>query len=419
MDRAIRLMRSLGGRRGAVLRLDQAEPRGAKSVHDDATQIAKSLWRSTAPPAPKAAPLAETIEAEVAVVGGGFTGCSAALHLAEAGGAVALLEAQDFGHGGSGRNVGLVNPGLWLPPDDIERQMDGSRGPDLVEALGDGPALVFSLIEKHQIRCEAVQKGSIHVAHAPSGLADLATRAAQWEKRGAPVALLDRAETARLTGTHAFHGGLLDRRAGTINPLGYVRGLAQAAMNAGARLYSASPVTALLREGALWRLTTPAGSVVAPQVILATNAYSDRLWPGLRQCVTPIHYFQVASAPLGAAADRILPERQGIWDTGRVMVSVRIDGAGRLVLGSMGQLLGAQGRLSRVWAGKAARRLFPGLAPLRWEEAWSGRIGMTADPSPADLRARPRPLRADRLQWPRHRAWHRLRQGAGRPARRR
>ncbi len=351
---------------------------------------AVSLWGATAPAAPAAAPLAEHVEAEVAVVGGGFTGCSAALHLAEAGADVALLEARDFGHGGSGRNVGLVNAGLWLPPDDIERQLDGPIATRLIEALSAGPALVFALIEKHQIRCEAVRNGSIHVAHAPAGMKDLAERSRQWERRGAAVELLDRAETARLTGTQAFHGGLLDRRAGTINPMGYVRGLARAAQNAGARLHGGSPVTALARDGARWRVTTPAGSVAARWVILGTNAYTDRLWPGLRRCITPLHFFQVASRPLGAAARRILPERQGIWDTGKVMLAVRVDAEGRLVLGSMGQLIGPDARLSRTWAGKTARRLYPELGSVDWDQAWSGRIAMTRDHLPRVFELAPR-----------------------------
>ncbi len=233
------------------------------------------LWERTAPPAPKTQALAAPIEADVVVVGAGFTGLSAALHLAEAGRTVVVLEAVEIGFGGSGRNVGLVNAGLWIMPDDVPKVLGERHGERLLETLGAAPGLVWDLIERHGIACEPERAGTLHCAVGSEGLEEITARAAQWQARGAPVRLLDAAEASRMIGSSAYAGALLDQRAGTIQPLAYVRGLAAAAMAAGAQLFTASPVTGARREGAGWRLDTAGGSVKADWVVVATNAYTD------------------------------------------------------------------------------------------------------------------------------------------------
>ena len=126
-------------------------------------RIGSNLWRQTAGPPVAAAPLGADVEAEAVVIGGGFTGCSAALHLAEAGADVRLLEAETIGHGGSGRNVGLVNAGLWTPPDEVEARLGVAAGRTLNAALAAGPALVFELIDRHRIACAATRNGTLRL----------------------------------------------------------------------------------------------------------------------------------------------------------------------------------------------------------------------------------------------------------------
>lgn len=313
---------------------------------------------------------------DVAIVGGGYTGLSTALHCAEKGLSCQLLEAKSIGYGGSGRNVGLVNAGLWLPPQDVQGLLGRDKGGSLVQTLGDMPAYVFSLIKKHQIRCEAQRNGTIHAAHSPKGFEDLSGRAAEWQRLGAPVDLLTADQAAEKTGSSAFYGGLLDRRAGTINPMGYARGLAQAADGAGAKITTGATVQNLSRQGDHWVVKTDRGTLSAKKVVIATNAYSDDLWPGLRQTFTMIHFFQVATAPLGARIDNILREGQGLWNTAPVMFSLRRDDFGRLIIGSMGAELGG---LSRRWAQKTLKRLYPELGDVAFEDAWHGQIAMTPD----------------------------------------
>src|SRR5262245_42404977 len=222
---------------------------------------ALGLWAHTAPPAPQVQRLSEALRADVVVVGAGYTGLSAALHLAEAGSQVVVLEADEIGFGGSGRNVGLVNAGLWMPPDNVVRTLGADRGERLIALLGDAPSLVFDLIARHGIDCEGTRTGTLHCAIGQRGLKQIEGRAAQWQRRGAAVELLDRAETESKTGSATFDGALLDRRAGTIQPLAYARGLARAAAAAGARLFSGSPVVSTARHDGRWSVRTSAGAV--------------------------------------------------------------------------------------------------------------------------------------------------------------
>ena len=345
--------------------------------------IMSNLWDVTATESISGAALTGEVAAEVAIVGAGFTGCSAALHLAEAGFDVRVLEAATVGYGGSGRNVGLVNAGLWLPPDDVEARLGASAGRRLNAALAAGPALVFSLIDRLAIACDVTRTGTLHCAHSRAGFAGLQERFRQQREREAPVELLDAATTARLTGARTLHGALLDHRAGTIQPQSYANGLGRAATAAGARIHERSAVARITREESRWRLACERGSVTARSLLIAVNAYGMSGPANLRPEHTPMHYFQVATPPLpGAALAAILPQRQGAWDTATVMSSFRLDRDGRLLLGGIGSLDSFGATRHRSWAQRKLRALFPQLGALPFEHAWFGRIAMTSDRLP-------------------------------------
>jgi len=352
-----------------------------------------NLWQATAGVPVGGQPLARDIEADAVVIGGGFTGCSAALHLAEAGARVALLEAGAVGDGGSGRNVGLVNAGLWLEPETVESILGAEAGARLNSVLAGGPDLVFALIEKHGIACEAVRAGTLHCAHSAGGLANLKERLRQYQARGWPVRLLDAGDVRGKTGTDAYRGALLDARAGTIQPLAYARGLARAAMAAGAALHERSPVLSIAHESGRWHVATPGGRVTAEALLLATNAYHASLAGAPEPRYTPVHYFQFATAPLSGNLRRtILPEGQGCWDTALVMSSFRMDAAGRLIVGGMGSLDHAGRGIHRDWARRKLAALFPQAADYPFEHGWYGRISMTADHIPKIIRLGPRAI---------------------------
>ncbi len=354
------------------------------------TVTSTNLWEATATETFAGEALAGEVAADVAIVGGGFTGCSAALHLAEAGVDVRVLEAATVGHGGSGRNVGLVNAGLWLPPDTVEARLGASAGRRLNATLAAGPGFVFSLIDRFAIDCDVTRTGTLHCAHARAGLAALQERFRQQRERDAPVELLDAATTARVTGAQTLHGALLDHRAGTIQPLSYARGLARAATALGARVHERSPVSRLARQGSVWRLECGRGSVTARRLLIAVNAYGSSAAAELRPAYTPMRYFQVATRPLPAdALTTILPERQGAWDTATVMSSFRLDRDGRLVIGAIGSVDGFGAATHRSWAARKLRALFPRLGAQSFQHAWFGRIAMTSDRIPRIQRVGP------------------------------
>lgn len=349
-----------------------------------------NLWRASAEEIVTAPALDRALDVDLAIIGGGFTGQAAALEGARRGASVALFEGETFGHGGSGRNVGLVNAGLWLPPDEVIAEIGAEAGGRLMAALADAPRRVWSLIEQEGIDCEATRKGTLHLAHAPAGFADLAERHRQGTALGWPLELLDAAETARRTGSTAFHGALFDPRAGTIQPLSYARGLARAAKAAGAQLHEQSRVAQVRREDQFWQLTVNGQRVRARHMLLATNAYFDGIDMGFRPEIIAVSYFQAATVPIPKPLRaRILPRREGCWDTDLVMSSFRMDAAGRFIIGGIGNLEGPGRAVHMAWARRKLRQCFPELGDLPFEHDWRGRIAMTGDHIPKILRFGP------------------------------
>ena len=342
-----------------------------------------NLWRESDPGDGQCPPLGEDLRTDLVIVGGGFTGCSAALEAARSGASVALLEADTIGHGGSGRNVGLVNAGLWLTPDRITAQMGEEAGTRLIESLAASPDEVFERIADHDIACEATRNGTLHLAHSPKGLEELESRFRQGNRIGASLQLLDREETARRTGSRAFFGALLNPRAGTIQPLGYCRGLARAARSAGAGIFERSGADRLSHDGTEWLVESHGHTVRAPRLLLATNGYVGALPGAPKPAFVPFHYCQFATAPLDEAQRaRIIPGGEGCWDTALVMSSFRMDRAGRLVVGSVGNLHGPGAAVHRSWAARKLAEVYPELAGARFEHEWDGRIAMTSDHIP-------------------------------------
>lgn len=341
------------------------------------------LWRDSARQPFATVPLDGDLDVDLVIVGGGFTGTAAALEAASRGASVCLLEAEIIGHGGSGRNVGLVNAGLWLPPDTVIAQMGEAAGRRLISVLADGPRRVFSLIEREGIDCEATHNGTLHLAHSSKGFKDIEERHRQGNRDGAPLQLLDAAETARRTGTSLYHGALLDPRAGTIQPFAYCRGLAQAALQKGARVHDRSMVTSISRQADQWIVGANGHQVRARALLMATNAYQTGIEAPFKPEYTTMNYCQFATEPMPETARRkILAGGEGCWDTALVMSSFRIDKAGRLIVGGVGNSDGPGAAIHHGWARRKLRRLFPEVAHLKFEHAWRGCIAMTADHIP-------------------------------------
>lgn len=344
------------------------------------------LWRTTAQETFSAPRFKGERSTDLAILGGGFTGCSAALAAAGQGADVTLLEAETIGHGGSGRNVGLVNAGLWLPPDSVCGTLGAAAGERLNLALAAAPDEVFGLIDSFGIACEPVRHGTLQLAHAESGVRQLNKRHAQMARRGAPVELLDDTVARARTGSAAFGGGLFDPRAGTVQPLAYARGLARAAAETGAHLYENSRVLSAEHRGGRWVIRTETGKLRARALLVATNAYHENVAQLEMPRVPVVNFFQMATEPLSDNKARdILPGGEGCWDTGLIMTSVRRDRAGRVILGGMGD----DSTLHGDWARRKLARLFPQIEECEIRHAWSGRISMTADHLPRILQIGP------------------------------
>ncbi|MGC1429936.1 MAG: FAD-binding oxidoreductase [Albidovulum sp.] len=342
-----------------------------------------SLWADTCAEVVSATPFSADRHVDLAVIGGGFTGTAAALEARRLGASVAVLEARTIGHGGSGRNAGLVNAGLWLPPEEVVKALGEGPGMRLLDALSAGPEAVFGLIKRHGIDCEATRNGTLHLAHSPAGLRNLQDRCRQGQQIGAPVRVLSAEETAKRTGTPVFFGALLDPRAGTIQPLSYCRGLARAAASAGAQIHDHSMVSSVTQSGGGWTIACNGYSLRAGAVLLATNAYHEGLPAPFRPQFVPVSYSQFATAPLPEALRaRILAGGEGCWDTALVMSSFRIDGSGRMIVGGMGNADGPGGGVHHAWARRKLRKVYPELADIPLVHAWRGKIAMTSDHIP-------------------------------------
>src|SRR5579859_1829116 len=315
--------------------------------------------------------------AEVLIVGGGYTGLSTALHLAERSHAVVLLEAREPGFGAAGRNGGQVNAGLKYEPDEVERKLGSVFGRRLVELALGAPEFLFALIRRLDIECELDRGGTLRAGYASAHLEALRAAADQSRRRGVPIELWGPAEVAAATGTKRYLGGAFNPRGGSLNPLSLARGLARAALRAGAKIHGSSAVLALEREPSGWRARTAHGAVRAERVLIATDGYTDDLWPRLRQSAVPIYSAIIATAPLaGDLAATILPRRPVVYESGNITVYYRRDAAARLLMGGRGVQRNATHREDYRHLVSYAHKLWPALTGIEWTHWWNGQFAV-------------------------------------------
>jgi glycine/D-amino acid oxidase-like deaminating enzyme len=346
-------------------------------------ELPDSLWAATAPSGPSCPPLSADRSADLCVVGGGFTGLSAAYHAAQAGAEVVLVEAAEPGWGAAGRNGGQVIPGLKLDPDDLERRFGAERGRRLVDFTGTAPDLVFELVAKHQIDCGARRKGWFQAVHGRTALPLAEDRVRQWQARGVALEMLDRDQISAVLGTNEYSAGLLDPRGGWLQPLAYARGLARAAQGAGASLHGRSPATRIDRSADGWRIATPSGNAIAKQVLICTNAYTGELWPRLSRSLIPVTSYQVATEPLSdELRARILPKGHVGSDTRRLLRYFCMTPEGRLVMGGRGHIRESERRELYAHIVASMHKLYPETSGARLDYFWSGRVALTLDHLP-------------------------------------
>src|SRR5437762_1193848 len=344
----------------------------------------KSLWAAMTPPGPDLPELIGTTEADVVVIGGGFTGLSTALHLREAGVDVAIVEAMEPGWGASGRNNGQVIPTLSRPdPDDIVAK-HGAGGERFVRLLRDSALTLFDLTRRYQIQAEQEQAGWVQPVHSPGRIKIAERRVRQWSKFGAPVELLSRDQTRQMLGSDAWFGGFWNRSGGHINPLALSRGLARVVLDRGGRIYARSPALSVERRNDRWIVRTEQAEISGRVLIVATNAYtgefSKSLMPAIAHEVMPVLSWQMATQPLSdTARQTIIPGRQAMSDTHGELYFARYDARNRLVTG--GAVIGPGNKPERlkIIVAERLKRLWPQIGQLEFDYVWNGYVGMTTD----------------------------------------
>ena len=345
--------------------------------------LAPSLWAATAVPAPATAPLDTDAQADVIVVGAGYCGLSTALHLAERGVRVVVLEAKEIGFGGSGRNGGQVIPGLKHDPSELLRMFGPEEGQRLVDFAKGTADAVFELIDRHGMDVPRTRQGWIQGAHTPAALQLAERRTRDWQAQGVAARQLDRNETARLLGTDKYFGGWLDPRGGGVQPLSYARELARAAQAAGVVIHTGTPVTQLTQAHGKWQAATDHGPrVTAERVVMCTNGYTDGLWPGLRKTIINANSFQVATEPLPEAIRKtVLPEGHVSSDARNLLLYYRLDHAGRLLMGGRGTFREPDAGQPGDWSHleHVVAKLFPQAAGVPIAYRWCGHVAITRD----------------------------------------
>ncbi|MEM9812234.1 MAG: FAD-binding oxidoreductase [Pseudomonadota bacterium] len=344
---------------------------------------APSYYSATANAMPDRPALAERLEVDVCVIGGGFTGLSAALELALGGASVVLLDAQRIGWGASGRNGGQIATGPRVSVLELER----SYGRDMTRALWDlaedAKALIRRRVADHGIACD-LKAGSVHAETTAAGARAAAAEAdhiaTQYDY--AELTPLNRAELAVEIGSEAYAGGLLDTGAGHLHPLNYALGVAEAAEGAGAKIYEQSRVTGIEGDGP-YLVRTEAGEIRAEWVVIATNGYTGPLDEGVSSRVMPINNFIAATEPLGEDRARALIPRDGCVADSRFVVGYwRFSADHRLLFGGGETYRYRFPTDIAEFVRPRMAAVYPSLADVKIDYAWGGTLGITASRMP-------------------------------------
>ncbi|MDZ5449476.1 FAD-binding oxidoreductase [Labrys sp. ZIDIC5] len=341
-----------------------------------------TLWYATAAPAPQTAALAGRVQADVCIVGAGYTGLTTALELVRKGVSVVLLEAEQAGFGGSGRNAGHCTPTFThfsLP--ELRRLLGEPWAERLIARQTQANARVSAMIERYQIQCEWQQNGYVQAAARPGAIDAIKHKVEQYNAAGARTRFVDKAEVEAITGSPRFHGGWFHGEAGHLNPLGYARGLARAVQQEGGVLHTGSKVTNVTREGSRWVAHTADGSVVADKVIFTTGAYTVEGWPKLDQSFKIMRVFVAATQPLSEEERRsVLPENTTMHDGRGDIYVYKYNAEGRIVASMFP--MGRRGRdlaYTHQVMSDRLKWLHPQIRQeIRWEYFWFGELDMQA-----------------------------------------
>ncbi|WP_282605548.1 FAD-binding oxidoreductase [Pelagibius sp. Alg239-R121] len=327
--------------------------------------------------------LREDASCDVCVIGGGYSGLSSALHLAERGYDVMLLEANRIGWGASGRNGGQVGSGQRQEQDVVEEMVGKADAQRLWDLAEESKAVVKSRIAKHSIDCD-LKPGILHAACKPGDASEFPSYVDKLahDYNYPHLRAVPKAEIREMLGTTRYHGGILDSDSAHLHPLNYALGLAQAADEAGARLFEGARVTAF-QDGSKCRIECNGYSVNANHVVLACNGYLDKLEPRMAGKIMPINNFILATEPLGEVRAReIIRDDVAVADTKFVIDYYRLSADGRLLFGGGENYSRHFPKDIAGFVRKYMLRVYPQLETARIDYAWGGTLAITLNRMP-------------------------------------
>ncbi|HUN25051.1 MAG TPA: FAD-binding oxidoreductase [Steroidobacteraceae bacterium] len=344
----------------------------------------RSYYQATALSAPRRAPLLEPIECDVCVVGGGIAGCSTALHLAERGYRVVLLEGQHIGWGASGRSGGQVLPGIAAGQEALARLAGRTIAQAVWELSVEGVALVRSLIARYAIACDWMS-GHLQVALRARQQAEIRTGLAFLEREYGYASLryVGPEELRSLIATHRYLAALYDANAGHLHPLNYALGLAAAAEGRGVRLFEESRALDYRREGAQLLVRTARAQVQCRYLALCGNAHLKSTAPELAAKIMAVGSCLIATAPLGTErARRLITNNAAVADMNWVLDYFRLSADRRLLFGGRVTYSGFDPQRIAASTRRRLLAVFPQLADVPIEFAWGGYLDITLNRAP-------------------------------------
>ncbi len=328
------------------------------------------------------APLEGAVSADVCVVGAGYTGLSAALHLAGRGYSVILLEARKVGWGASGRNGGQMGTGQRREEGELEARFGHDSARQLFQLGIAGRDLVKDLIRRHDIDCD-LTPGQLLCASKASHFTGLLQRAAKLDRNYSypHQRVLDRQQLRAVVDSPVYHGGVMDSGAAHLHPLNYALGLARACIAAGVRIHEGSRVTGYSGAGPVV-VRTDRGEVRAQFLVLGCNAYLEGLEPRIADRIMPINNFLLATAPLGPQASRLIADPACVHDTQFVVNYFRLSRDGRMIFGGGETYTRTIPSDLKGFVRRHMLRVFPQLKPAPVEYAWGGTLAISMNRLP-------------------------------------
>lgn len=345
-----------------------------------------SFWSETAQ-WPAIDPREWPASVDVAIIGGGYTGLSAARELAKRGAQVAVLEANTFGSGASSRNGGMVLTGMKIGAGKLVKQYGLQTARELFCASLDAIAFAEQLIAEEKIACGFSRCGHVELAWKPAHF-DAYTHEAEMLQRdfNHPVKLVERKALRNEIGSDVYFGGFVDEASAGVNPAQYAAGLTAATQRAGAMLFERTPATVLRSEGTAFIIDTPRGTLKAQHVILATNGYTQRVAPWLTKRIIPIGSYIIATEPLSESlAAEISPRRRMMFDSKNFLYYFRLSQDNRMIFGGRAAFKAETPNTVRESAAILQRGMvdvFPQLRDATVSHAWGGTLGFTFDQLP-------------------------------------